>query len=113
MKIEDKFADGKELSAEVAGTLDASAGNGPLAELKAQLALLSPEARQELMAVLWIGRGDFAPGEWEDALTEAQRRSTEGDVDYIAERGPLHDYLAKGLYLLKQPSPYSKTTRGK
>lgn len=103
MKIEDRFADGKELSAEVAGTLDASVGNGPLKALKERLAALPPEARHELMAVLWIGRGDFAPREWEAALTEAQGRSTEGDVDYIAERGPLHDYLAKGLYLLKQP----------
>ena len=64
---------------------------------------LPPEARHELLAVLWIGRGDFAPREWEEALDEAQGRSTDDDVDYIAERGPLHDYLAKGLYLLKRP----------
>lgn len=106
MKIEDKFKDQKELALEVAGTLgslEASAGNGSLQLLKKRLASLPPEARHELLAVLWIGRGDFAPREWQEALDEAQGRSTDGDVDYIAERGPLHDYLAKGLYLLKRP----------
>ncbi len=103
MKIEDKFADERELAHEVAGTLgtlDAARGNPALRSLKERLAALSPEARQELLAVLWIGRGDYAAGDWEAALSEAQRRSAAGDVDYIAERGPLHDYLMKGLYLL-------------
>lgn len=103
MKIEDKVADERELAHEVAGTLgtlDAEPGSPALQALKERLAALAPEARQELMAVLWIGRGDYAAGNWDEALAEAQRRSHSGDVDYIAERGPLHDYLMKGLYLL-------------
>jgi hypothetical protein len=105
MKIVDKFDDERELSSAVAGTLDtldASLNNPPLRELKERVAALSPEARQELMALMWIGRGDYAAAEWEAALDEAQRRANAGDVDDIAERAPLHDYLLKGLYLLDQ-----------
>lgn len=104
-KIVNKAKDERELATELAGTLaslDASLNNAALRMLKERLAALPPEARHELLAVLWIGRGDYAANQWEEALTEAQRRSDAGDVDYVAERGPLHDYLIKGLYLLKQ-----------
>lgn len=100
-----KAKDERELATELAGTLaslDVSLNNAPLRALRERLAALPSEARHELLAVLWIGRGDYAANEWEEALIEAQRRSDAGDVDYIAERGPLHDYLIKGLYLLKQ-----------
>jgi hypothetical protein len=103
MKIVDKFDDERELAGAVAGaldTLDASLNNPPLRDLKERIAALSPEARQELMALMWIGRGDYTAAEWEAALDEAQRRANAGDVDDIAERVPLHDYLVKGLYLL-------------
>jgi hypothetical protein len=103
MKIVDKFDDERELSGAVAGTLDtldASLNNPPLRELKERVAALSPEARQELMALTWIGRGDYTAAEWDAALDEAQRRANAGDVDDIAERAPLHDYLVKALYLL-------------
>jgi hypothetical protein len=103
MKIVDKFDDERELSGAVAGTLDtldASLNNPPLRALKERIAALSPDGRQELMALLWIGRGDYTAAQWEAALDEAQRRANAGDVDDIAERVPLHDYLVKGLYLL-------------
>jgi glycosyltransferase involved in cell wall biosynthesis len=58
-------------------------------------------ARHELIAVMWIGRDDYVADEWDEAVTRARAASDSGDVDYISEKGPLHDYLTKGLFQLK------------
>ena len=63
--------------------------------------LLSPDARQELMALMWLGRGD-TPGSFADHLKHAKNTSDAGDVDYIAEKSPsLPLYLRAGLARLK------------
>jgi hypothetical protein len=73
----------------------------PLERLERTLAHLSPEARRELHAVALIGRGDYAAREWDDALTAAESRQTEGEPRELAEDPEFGRHLAKGLYLLK------------
>jgi hypothetical protein len=104
VRVMDRNEDGALLSEQMLGTLDSldvSLDNPALNALKERIDALSDEARYELMAVMWIGRGDYSAGQWDDAIAQARAGSDAGDVDYISEKGPLHDYLAKGLYNLK------------
>jgi hypothetical protein len=104
VRVVDRFEDGKLIESETTGTLespDASQGNGALEELKRRIEALSPDARHELLAVMWIGRGDFAAAEWDRAVEQAASSTDAATADFIAERAPLHDYLLKGLYQLK------------
>ena len=103
MKIIDKFDDEKMLTQEAMGTLDtldASLNNGEFNALRERLADMPRAAMEEVIAVMWIGRGDFTAKEWDAALDAAASRIETGEVDYLAEKGPLHDYLMKGLFQL-------------
>ncbi|HEY0526083.1 MAG TPA: DUF3775 domain-containing protein [Stellaceae bacterium] len=103
MRVVDRVEDGRELTdqaVETLDTLDASLDNRTLADLKQQIAGLSDDARHELMALMWVGAGEFVAAQWDDALTRAQSESDAGDVDFLAEKGELHDFLAKGLFKL-------------
>ncbi len=65
----------------------------PLADL---ISALSKDARMELMALIWIGRGDG--DEFGEAVEYARKNSDDGDVLYIAEKAPaLPTYLRNGL----------------
>jgi len=68
--------------------------------LAAAIGRLSPEARQELRAVMMIGRGDFAAAQWEQAVAQAQALSDASETRALAEEGALAAYLSKGLYQL-------------
>ncbi len=63
---------------------------------------LSHEARWELMAVMWLGRGD-APGDFAECVAYAKGRTDEGDVNYIVEKSPaLPLYLRGGMEILRR-----------
>jgi hypothetical protein len=70
--------------------------------LKQTIRALSQNARLELMALMWFGRGD-EPGEtFAELLAEAKRNSDSHDVDYIAEKSlALPSYLRDGLRRLR------------
>jgi len=77
--------------------------------LKQALGSLPPEARIELMALVWFGRGDLIETDFAEHVAEATRHSNETDVDYIAEKSPaLPVYLRAGLDRLKSERPGSK-----
>jgi hypothetical protein len=65
--------------------------------LKREIAALDPEARLELMALMWVGR-EIEATDFVEALSHARRNSDDHDVDYIAEKSPaLPLYLKSGL----------------
>jgi hypothetical protein len=67
------------------------------AALREAIHALSKEARNELLALMWIGRGDFG-GSFQSAVEHAQGRSTETDPHYVAEKArALPVYLQTGL----------------
>lgn len=76
---------------------------GPLQNvLQMAIADLPLEARLELMAVLWLGRGDVPEATYDDFLQHARRSADEGDVGYIAEKSRgLPTYLRNGMAKLK------------
>jgi hypothetical protein len=104
MRVVDKSSDGAELMERTAGGLDtlgATLDSRPLEALKERIEALPPEGRHELAAILSIGRGDHVAQDWDAALDDARSRPDASEVDFIAERASLHDYLTKGLYNLK------------
>jgi hypothetical protein len=84
-------------SLEVVEAMDDS---GKYQRLRGMIADLTEDARIELRAVMWVGRGDFSAGEWDKALTQADGSSNLTVIDTLAEKADLHDYLMKGLYKL-------------
>lgn len=81
--------------------LDQTANHATLDALRAAIADLDEEARQELKATMLIGRGDFAAGEWDQAMDQAAQVPAGTDVEYVAEKLNLHDYLTKALFAMK------------
>jgi hypothetical protein len=50
-----------------------------------------------LVALMWLGRGDYALEEWEDALEFAEETYTDHTAEYLVGTPLLADYLAEGL----------------
>ncbi len=81
--------------------LDQTGSRKELDGLRAAIADLDEPARQELKAVMLVGRGDFAAGDWDRAMDQAAQIPASTDVEYLAEKLDLHDYLTKALFALK------------
>ena len=50
-----------------------------------------------LVALMWVGRGDYLLGEWEEALEYAEEAWTEHTAEYLIGTPLLADYLAEAL----------------
>jgi len=66
-------------------------------ELTDALNSLSDLERIELLALMWLGRGDYGKEEWRDALLEARRLHDEKETGYLVGTPLLGDYLEEGL----------------
>lgn len=103
VRIVDRNDDGRLLEDEITGStevLDMTLDNPPLEEMKRRLAALDDEARHEVRALMSIGRGLFAPNEWEAALDDARARHAADEVEAIAEKVGLDEWLSKALFEL-------------
>jgi hypothetical protein len=79
--------------------------------LKQTIQAMSPGARQELMALVWYGRGDSIDRDSDFAtlFAEAKIASNKDDAEYIAEKSAsLPMYLRRGLDRLKFERRVSK-----
>jgi hypothetical protein len=66
--------------------------------LKALIAELNEDEQAALIALTWIGRGDYDATEWEEARRLARERNADGSApDYLAEMELLGDLLSEGL----------------
>jgi Protein of unknown function (DUF3775) len=69
-----------------------------LAELRSYLAALDEDELEDLIALTWIGRGDYTIEEWEDLMGEVRDlRASENTVRYLIGIPLLGDYLEDGL----------------
>jgi hypothetical protein len=82
------------------GVLEATEDNPTEQELLAALDALDDEQRIEILALMWVGRGDFGREEWRDALTQAREIHNENEIAYLTGTPLLADYLEIGLDLL-------------
>ncbi len=60
---------------------------------------LDPDQQANLVALMWLGRGDFELEQWESALETAQAESNDRTADYLLETPLLASYLEEALDL--------------
>ena len=70
-------------------------------ELKSTIDDLEPDQQVSLIALMWVGRGDFSADEWSEALKEAADSWNENTADYLIGTSMLPDYLTEGLETLE------------
>ena len=107
----------REFDAEVPVEPDAAAGSDPPDDDERQVLLdtpdnpteeelrdaingLGPPERQELLALMWLGRGDYDAESWLEALREAGGSTIANVTDYFIGTPLLGDYLEEGASAL-------------
>lgn len=82
-----------------------------LKELTGALEAISQPARMEMLALIWIARGDYQPEAFEEALGYAREHYQSADVSYLAEKwGSLATYLRVGLKQMPANWPANSAT---
>lgn len=66
-------------------------------EIKEVIDGLDIDEQSALVALTWVGRGDFSANEWSDAFQTAQERHNEHTSEYLLGMPLLADLLQTGL----------------
>lgn len=74
-------------------------GDAYYQELMNTISDLDPDQQMALVALMWVGRGEYSLDEWEEALQYAEETWTEQMAEYLISTPLLADYLAEGLQL--------------
>lgn len=69
-------------------------------ELRDAIGQLSDDAAIDLVALLWVGRGEYSREEWDEARAAAAERATGPAADYLMGEPNLGDFLEEGLTAL-------------
>jgi len=77
--------------------LEGTVDNPTYEELVNGINSLNEAQRIELLALTWLGRGDYIKEEWREAITEARRIHDKKETDYLVGTPLLADYLEQGL----------------
>ncbi len=77
--------------------LEALADDPTFEELKSFIDSLSEDEQIDLVALTWLGRGDFTIDEWDDARAEAANARSDHTASYLLGIPLLGDYLEEGL----------------
>jgi len=105
--MNDDYAGGSEHEIELDGDARDSHNHDGLAEeeeenlteeeLRELIDDLNVDEAADLVALVWIGRGDYDAAEWADAVNEARQRSNKRTSSYLLGLPMLADYLEEGL----------------
>jgi hypothetical protein len=101
-KLADIIAKAAECDAEPL-TMDEIAGKASYQRLNNALESLSNFERSEVLALAWLGRGDYLREEWREAVEEAHRNGSDSLMEYAVGRPSLCDCLKEGLRELGYP----------
>ena len=77
--------------------LEGYADDATYQELKAFLDAQSDDVLRELLALTWIGRGDYAADDWQSVMSEIADVREKHTSDYLLGTPLLADYLEEGL----------------
>jgi len=67
------------------------------AEIKSLIDSLDVDEQSALVALTWVGRGDFDANDWEEAFSSAQERRNDRTAEYLLGQPLLGDLLQNGL----------------
>ncbi|MDH3280867.1 MAG: DUF3775 domain-containing protein [Gammaproteobacteria bacterium] len=68
-------------------------------EMASTIEDLEPDQQVCLVALMWLGRGDFSLDEWDEALEQAADAHNNRTASYLIATPLLADYLEEGLAL--------------
>ena len=85
------------------GILEDSPDNPSRHELRSFLKDLNDDEICEVLALVWIGRGDYTAKEWRDARAEARETHNRRAVAYLLETPNFGDLLEEGMSALGIP----------
>ena len=72
-------------------------GDERYTELRNIIEDLEPDQQCTLVALMWLGRGDYTLDDWEEALSYAAEADSVSTADYLIATPLLADYLDEGL----------------
>ena len=70
-------------------------------QLKGVIEDLDPDQQMTLVALMWVGRGDYTLAEWDEALELAEENWNDHTADYLIGTPLLADYLGEALEQLQ------------
>lgn len=76
--------------------LEDFAGDPTLEELVGAITALNIDEQTELLALCWLGRGDYTPDDWDQAVSEARAARDRNLAQYLVATPLLGDYLEEG-----------------
>jgi hypothetical protein len=82
---------------QMASVLEAHSDDPTLEELTSFINALSEEEQTDLVALMWLGRGDGTLEDWIDLRGEAEREHSKRTAAYLLGEPLLADYLEDGL----------------
>lgn len=94
---------------ERSATLQDDPENLTRASILAQVEDLEPDQQAELVALMWVGRGDLEPEEWEEALALAAERADGPTGAYLLRHPLIAEHLDEGLDRLLDGSDVVET----
>lgn len=94
-------ARGEHVPTAALGLEPLSADHAGVVALREAITALPDEALSELSALFWTGRGEYAAGDWQQALATEAAQTRERAVGILMEEVDLHHFLMKGLYELR------------
>ena len=77
--------------------LEAHSDDASLQELRAFIAALCEAEQTDLVALMWLGRGDGTLEDWIDLRGEAERQHNNRTAAYLLGEPLLADHLEEGL----------------
>lgn len=78
---------------DIGDILEDTRSNPSYEELVGAIESLNDDEVEELVALTWLGRGDYSKSEWKQALVAARQRHNKREADYLAGTPLLADYL--------------------
>jgi Protein of unknown function (DUF3775) len=90
-------------------TLQDSPDNLTRTEIEGEIDDLEPDQQAELVALMWVGRGDLEPEEWAEAREMAAERRDGSTAQYLLKHPHVADDMIEGLDKLFDGSDLMET----
>jgi hypothetical protein len=96
-KSGDGVIEGDDDDAGAGHLFEDTAGDGTEDQIRGVIEGLDVDEQADLVALVWIGRGDFEPQEWPAALRRAHERHIRSTASYLMGIPNVGDLLEEGL----------------